>query len=649
MTIDEAKRGSTVAAGPPGRWIRFGFGAVAMIDAALNVALHRAPKVSAAVHAQAFAMVAFHVVAIGLIIGALADAGHRLLPHKRWAAPVATLAITLPLALAIFRDDYSVFEPPIRAGLLAASVAPYVGLVAARSWLRRARARSLALGVVGLALTVANPLMLAVEYEGVHLATTILAGLVGATALEGIFAAAYERRARSRGRALPAAALALTCVAAAASLVYWPSNRVLVFLSRLPTASVVPWLADLRDVSDSGSLEGIAQDQRAWFTSRASAPAVPPTKPALHERPIVVFVTIDALRADIVNEGARKETSNLRRIAEHGATFTFAHSSASATSASIAALFAGRHYSTLYWTKHPTARGKTAYFTGDDDYTGFPTLLEDAGVRTTCVVTQQGFEPRFGLSRGFGEYTEEIRGAKRRVERILAWLDGVGDERELVYAHIMDAHYPYTDGGKGTLYERYLGAVRVVDEQMGRLWDKLQSPAFRDRAYLVVSADHGEGFNEHDKTQHGNSVYEEVTHIPLLVAGPGIAPARIDEPVSLIDVGPTLLDLFGLETPGAYLGQSLVPLLAGDRTHLTRPIVMDSDCGRQSMIDRDRVKIIRDVRRRTIEIYDLQKDPGEQVNLADNDPEDTEKRTATLAAFIKAHEMKRRGYKTPYR
>ncbi len=67
------------------------------------------------------------------------------------------------------------------------------------------------------------------------------------------------------------------------------------------------------------------------------------------------------------------------------------------------------------------------------------------------------------------------------------------------------------------------------------------------------------------------------------------------------------------------------------------------------MIDRDRVKIIRDVRRRTIEIYDLQKDPGEQVNLADNDPEDTEKRTATLAAFIKAHEMKRRGYKTPYR
>jgi len=133
------------------------------------------------------------------------------------------------------------------------------------------------------------------------------------------------------------------------------------------------------------------------------------------------------------------------------------------------------------------------------------------------------------------------------------------------------------------------------------------------------------------------------------MVGPGIPRGRIEEPVSLIDMGPTILDLFGVSTPGSYLGQSLLPVLRGDAAPLTRPIALDTECGKQAMIGRDRLKIIRDVKRGTTELYDLEQDPKELVNLADSDPEEAQRRASALVEFFKVHEYRRKGYKTPYR
>ena len=632
---------------PPGRWVRFGFVAVAIIDATLNLALFRLPEVGVGLQLQAIALAAGHILGLGLVLSILADVAHRFLPARRWVSAAATLPLAAALGLEIFRDDYSVFELPVRAPLLAASILPFPALIAMRPWLVRARWRSAACAALALALTVQNPLVLAAEYEGIHLGTTLLAGLLAAIGLEGLASALY-RRFEDRWRVAKATALFATCLGSAAALVLWPSNQVIIMLTRLPTASLVTWLATLHQPTTTTA--DVAQGERQWFTSRANAAAIAPTKPPLYAgSPLVVFVTIDALRADIVSEGERPATANIRRIAEQGTLFTFAHSSASATSSAIGSLFAGRHYSSMYWTKLSTKGMKSAYFTADDNYVGFPALLTDAGVQTRCVVTSQGFEPGFGLSRGFGEYTAETKGAQLRVKRIVDFLETIGDEKGFVYAHIMDAHHPYTGGGDGPPFERYLGAVGIVDEQMGKLWDAIEARGLANRTYLFISADHGEAFGEHNKSQHGNSLYEEVAHIPLIMVGPGIPRGRIEEPVSLIDMGPTILDLFGVSTPGSYLGQSLLPVLRGDAAPLTRPIALDTECGKQAMIGRDRLKIIRDVKRGTTELYDLEQDPKELVNLADSDPEEAQRRASALVEFFKVHEYRRKGYKTPYR
>lgn len=102
------------------------------------------------------------------------------------------------------------------------------------------------------------------------------------------------------------------------------------------------------------------------------------------------------------------------------------------------------------------------------------------------------------------------------------------------------------------------------DEALGRLFDKLRARGLWENTIVVVTADHGEGFAEHFRMEHGFLPYEEVTRIPLLVRLPArLRPARgaIAFPVSLVDVYPTLLELAGLELPLQLDGLSLVPWL----------------------------------------------------------------------------------------
>ena len=85
-----------------------------------------------------------------------------------------------------------------------------------------------------------------------------------------------------------------------------------------------------------------------------------------------------------------------------------------------------------------------------------------------------------------------------------------------------------------------------------------------DNVLLVVTADHGEEFGEHGRLGHGTNLHREQIHVPLLIRWPGtLKPGRIDTPVSLIDIYPTLVELLGLPDPGTLRGRSLVPLLQG--------------------------------------------------------------------------------------
>jgi arylsulfatase A-like enzyme len=133
-----------------------------------------------------------------------------------------------------------------------------------------------------------------------------------------------------------------------------------------------------------------------------------------------------------------------------------------------------------------------------------------------------------------------------------------------------------------------------------------------------------------------------------MIRVPGLKPRKITTPVSLMDIGPTLLDLMGQETPAHMMGQSLVPFLRGEKPTLTRPIIAEGRL-KQSMVTPDNFKVLFDQRSGTKEIYDLTKDPKELKNLYDELGPEGEARIATLRAFFEVHKIRRKGYKIPYR
>jgi arylsulfatase A-like enzyme len=118
--------------------------------------------------------------------------------------------------------------------------------------------------------------------------------------------------------------------------------------------------------------------------------------------------------------------------------------------------------------------------------------------------------------------------------------------------------------------------------------------------------------------------------------------------VTLLDIGPTLLELFGEPTPPAFMGQSLVRLLKGEPETLTRPLAADSGRLIQALVFDDNYKIIRNNRSHTVELYDLNVDPGEKRNIFDTAP-DAQQRLAALDALFEANAHRQPGYKAPYR
>jgi len=240
-------------------------------------------------------------------------------------------------------------------------------------------------------------------------------------------------------------------------------------------------------------------------------------------------------------------------------------------------------------------------------------------------------------------------GGRAVIDPLLERLRRVGDEPTFVYGHLMEPHYPYDRGGnEGTAHERYLAEIAVADGLLGRVV-RVLGQRFKDRAYLIVTADHGEAFGEHGTFQHTKTLYEELLHVPLLITGPGVVPRRIEQHVGLVDVGPTVLDLFGVDAPAEIIAQSLVPVLAGGEVALDRPVLAEGRL-RRALYHGD-LKVIEDARRKTVEVYDLSADPGELDNLFDRDRARAEPALARLRAFFAVHALSSRdpSYSAPYK
>jgi arylsulfatase A-like enzyme len=248
----------------------------------------------------------------------------------------------------------------------------------------------------------------------------------------------------------------------------------------------------------------------------------------------------------------------------------------------------------------------------------------------------------------------------RIVDEAVRWLDAHGTERFFLYVHMMSPHHPYDppppfdrfvpDRGHrpvknyprksyrffergdplppddlADLVGRYDGDVRYADTELGRLLDALDRRGLAASTAVMVTADHGEEFYDHGNWGHGQSVYDELVRVPLLLRAPGAAAptARVTAPVSHADVVPTLLALAGAPAVPALVGRSLVPGPTGDEGGEGDAVAeLLYRYGEARALVRGSRKLVRlhdgDARRSAV--YDLAVDPGEARPLPADDP-----------------------------
>ncbi len=165
----------------------------------------------------------------------------------------------------------------------------------------------------------------------------------------------------------------------------------------------------------------------------------------------------------------------------------------------------------------------------------------------------------------------------------------------------------------------YTAEIEYLDHWLGEVIATLKAEKLWDSSVIVFWGDHGEEFWEHGGFEHGHSLYNELLHVPLLIHLPGQAESkRIKQPVTLLDVMPTLLELYDLKGPDGLRERSLVPVLKEGRGELEPLQAYLEGCIsgdiRKGLLT-DRYKLVYNVDRDSFSLYDQHNDPGEQHNI----------------------------------
>jgi len=581
--------------------------------------------------------------------------------EKRWLAawfPFVALASGLIVLLASplsndFREfahrKVSVQAAPYLAQAMAAGCAGLLalGLLLFNRWWRPGLA--LAAGCSALAALAGNHTLLKHNYPGVHF-------LLGLTALAVLMATfkpcRFWRGSSQRWHRALAFGLPLVCLPAFVAV---PSQTLQAEQFKVDGSVVARRVSELRDwLQRSKPVEVASATSSTGSTERQPVPSSNPG--LLPEHPLVLMLTIDAVRADVLEKPAlARRFEALSELRRQSIYFDNARAPGSQTVTSLSGVFSGLYFSQQYWTRHPEVGH---LFLGDDAPSRFPEVLQQAGIKTVTFSATYFLLNRFGIVRGFDEerfldnpgqaFTDYSPGSQL-TDHLLKAIEQYGRGPAFLYAHYLDTHFPYKHGGqRGSSFQRYLGAIDYVDHELGRVLRRLEQLGLLERTLIVVASDHGEAFGEHNSQFHATTLYEEQLRVPLMFRIPGLDARVVKAPVSLMDLGPTLLDLLGRTTPAHFMGQSLVPLLRGRPMTFTRPLVAEGRL-KKAFYFPDGYKLIVDDKDHTAELYDLGRDPREFKNLIDDPESRGADRLAQLRQFFEKNQIRRPGYEIPYR
>jgi tetratricopeptide (TPR) repeat protein len=342
----------------------------------------------------------------------------------------------------------------------------------------------------------------------------------------------------------------------------------------------------------------------------------------------VLLVTIDTIRTDRLSCYGSKfvQTPRIDGLAAHGALFERAFAHAPLTLPSHTNILLG-----LTPLAHGVNESNKSIVPGE--FTTLAELLKKSGYATAAFVSAFPLDSRFGLTRGFDVYDDAYpskpaageayseRSAGKTVAAALRWLSG-RKEKWFCWVHLWDPHMPYAPPEPyASRFETdpYSGEVAYVDAELGKLLDEVAKGEGLADTLVVLTGDHGEALGEHGETGHGYFAYNTTIRVPLIIAGPGTEALRVKETVSHVDIFPTVCEVLGLDKPPTLHGESLAPFLRG-KTVKARPIYFES---LEANLNRGWAPIrgIIAEGKKFIdspipELYDLEKDLGEETNMA---------------------------------
>ncbi len=382
----------------------------------------------------------------------------------------------------------------------------------------------------------------------------------------------------------------------------------------------------------------------------------------------IVLITIDTLRADHLScYGYERNTSpNIDKIAEEGIIYKSAIAPCSWTAPSMASLF-----TSLYPINHGVRQGifykpKETKHILADELTTLAEILKAHGYTTFGVSTNMQLNKKRGFAKGFDYFKCQYKQAFAPSvnKTIFSWEAKIKSSNKFfLWAHYMDPHGPYHArppwyaqytsktstrlalSGKNTdeikeyipilkkdpqalsnLIAIYDSEINFVDYYIGKLFQRLK---LDNNTLIIITADHGEEFFEHDQFTHGHNLFQETIRIPLIVKLPGNSQKKVVERlVNLVDIMPTITELLNIIPPEQTLGKSL--LKREGALFEIKKAVYSEDAPEYTFSELDYMstlkiimtpewKYIYDYNNKTGQLYNLKSDPSELNNLIDKE------------------------------
>ncbi len=381
--------------------------------------------------------------------------------------------------------------------------------------------------------------------------------------------------------------------------------------------------------------------------------------------PHIILVSIDTLRADHVScyGYERLTTPILDSLASQGVLFELCQAQAPWTLPSHASIFTG-----LTVQSHGTTLSGGSEHKLDPALPSLPVYLHTNGYRTAGFVNVRFLTQPFGFAAGFDHFLYDPENGIRAevtVDNAIAWLrEELASQEEPVpifmFVHFWDVHAPYdppapfanyftsqvretrsewavgendevlNPGDLNVFIARYDGCISNVDYHLGRLFAELRRLEISDNTLIIVAADHGEEFLEHGGIYHGETLFQEQLHVPLIISGPGLPAGETRSAAcGLFDIFPTVIGQTEFDIPDSLDG---IDLFSGDNS--SERIIPASGIRSDDILEFSQVAVLKE---RLKLIWGIHTEAGMQFDIA-NDPREMHP-LPILRTFVSAAEF----------